>query len=110
MASTAVPPPPVPVPTGRTAQARSPMARTVSPARHWAWLAGGMGVAFLVPFLAADQFGMQRDVYLVLYVAAVAALFAGWARDTGQSLGAMLSRRWRLALALGAGFAGVGAF
>jgi hypothetical protein len=29
----------------------------------------------------------------------------GWARDTGQSLRALLARRWRLALGLGTGFA-----
>jgi hypothetical protein len=68
-----------------------------------------MAVAFLVPFVIADLLGVQRDVYLGFYVAAVAALFVGWARDTGQSVPEMLRRRWPLAVGLGLVFAGVGA-
>jgi hypothetical protein len=30
--------------------------------RQWAWLAGGMAMAFLVPFVLADRIGLQRDV------------------------------------------------
>jgi hypothetical protein len=56
-----------------------------------------MAVAFLVPFVVADQFGLQRDIYLVIYVAAVVGLFAGWALDTGQSPREMVTRRWGLA-------------
>lgn len=81
----------------------------VSARRHLAWLLGGMAVAFLVPFVIADQFGLQRDIYLVVYVAAVIGLFVGWAFDTGQSLRAMFTRRWRLAVGLGVVFAGIGA-
>jgi xanthine/uracil permease len=68
-----------------------------------------MAVAFLVPFLVADQVGLERDIYLVVYVAAVVALFLGWARDTGQSLHEMCTRRLRLAVGLGVAFAGIGA-
>lgn len=102
MASTAAPP----------RRMRTRAAATPSPAgarRHLAWLLGGMAVAFLVPFVVADQLGLQRDVYLIVYVASVGGLFLGWVRDTGQSLRAMLSRRWRLAVGLGVVFAGVGA-
>jgi hypothetical protein len=81
----------------------------VSARRHLAWLLGGMAVAFLVPFVVADRLGVQRDVYLVVYVAAVVGLFVGWARDTRQSLHEMITRRWRLAAGLGVAFAGVGA-
>jgi hypothetical protein len=65
--------------------------------------------AFLVPFLAADQLGLQRDAYYAIYVAAVAGLFVAWARDTGQSLREMVARRWRLAVGLGAAFAALSA-
>ncbi|MFP5362308.1 MAG: hypothetical protein ACLGI5_06230 [Thermoleophilia bacterium] len=68
-----------------------------------------MAGAFLVPFVVADQLGLQRDVYYAVYVVAVAGLFAGWARDTGQALAEMLTRRWRLALGLGAVLAAVSA-
>ncbi len=94
--------------TGVTA-ATTPSLHPVSARRHLAWLLGGMAVAFLVPFVTADQFGLQRDIYLVAYVGAVIGLFVGWAFDTGQSLREMLTRRWRLAVGLGVVFAGIGA-
>src|SRR3954452_5997018 len=106
MAFTAVPPSAAEVPSGRRSP---PVARTRDPWRHAAWLAGGMVGAFLVPFVVAGQLGVQRDVYLIVYAAAVVGLFAGWAHDTGESVGDMCSRRWRLALALAVVFAGVGA-
>ena len=79
----------------------------VSAWRHVVWLLGGMAVAFLVPLVIADSLGLQRDLYYAVYVAAVVGVFAGWARDTGESLMQMVSRRWRLALALGLVFAGI---
>jgi hypothetical protein len=81
----------------------------VRPRRPGAWLLGGMAVAFLVPFVVADRLGLQRDLYLVVYVAAVLGVFVGCARDTGQSLRAMLARRRRLAVGLGILLAGLGA-
>ena len=92
---------------------RGTTSRTVLPVsgrRHVAWLVGGMAGAFLVPFVAADQLGLQRDLYYALYAAAVVALFVAWARDTRQSLREMLARRWRLAVVLGIVFAAVSAF
>jgi hypothetical protein len=68
-----------------------------------------MVIAFLVPFVVADQLEVQRDLYLAVYVAAVVGLFAGWVRDTRQPLHKLLSRRLRLAIALGVGFGGIGA-
>jgi hypothetical protein len=87
----------------------SSASRHVTARGHLAWLFGGMAVAFLVPFVVADRLGLQRDVYLIVYVTAVFGLFVGWARDTGQSLHEMFSRRWRLAIVLGLVFAGIGA-
>ena len=68
---------------------------------HWLWLAGGYALAFLVPFVLADQLGLPRDLYYGLYALAVAAFFVAWARSTQQSLGALVRRRWPLAVALG---------
>ena len=68
-----------------------------------------MAGAFLVPFVVADQLGLQRDIYYAVYVVAVVGLFVAWARDTGQALGEMVTRRWRLALGLGVVFAAVSA-
>ena len=40
-------------------------------------------------------FGLQRDLYLIVYVVAVVGLFFGWARDTARSPREMFRRRWR---------------
>ena len=76
-----------------------------SPRRHWAWLAGGTIVSFLVPFVFADQLELQKDIYYGLYGVAAISLFVAWARDTGQSLREMAARRWRWAVGLGVVFA-----
>jgi hypothetical protein len=98
---------------GRTAgrgSTTSPVAGRASARRHVAWLAGGIVMSFLVPFVLADQLGLQRDLYYGIYIAAVAGLFVGWSHDTGQSLREMCARRWRWATGLGVIFAGLGAF
>jgi hypothetical protein len=69
-----------------------------------------MAVSFLVPFVVADQLGLQRDLYYAVYVAAVAGLLVAWARDTRTSLRDMFARRWRLAVGLGVAFAAISAF
>jgi hypothetical protein len=81
----------------------TPSARTgeATSLRHFAWLGAGMAAAFLVPYLLADRFGLQRDVYYGVYAASVAGLFIGWSRDTGQSLRDVCTRRWKLAVVLG---------
>jgi hypothetical protein len=91
-----------PTPAARTGQA--------SPLRHFAWLGGGLIVAFLVPYVLADRLGLQRDVYYGVYAASVGGLFVGWSRDTGQSLREMCARRWKLAVLLGVIAAGAMAF
>jgi hypothetical protein len=92
--------------TGAMSRAATP----VSPRRHFTWLAGAAAGAFLVPFVLADQIGLQRDIYYALYVTAVVGLFVAWARDTRQPLREMVARRWRLAVSLGLVFAAISAF
>jgi hypothetical protein len=75
--------------------------------QHWRWLALGVVVSFLVPFVLADLLEIQRDVYYGLYGLATVGLFSGWMANTGQSLGELVRRRWRLALALGFIFAAI---
>ena len=77
------------------------------PAQHWTWLAVGVVVSFLVPFVLADQLEIQRDVYYGLYGLAAVGLFLGWARSTGRSRSELLARHWRLAVVLGLIFAAV---
>ena len=72
-----------------------------SPRRHLAWLAVGVIVSFVLPYVLADRLGLPRDLYYGLYGAGVLALCAGWIVDTGQSLRELVSRRVTLAIGLG---------
>lgn len=69
------------------------------------WLAGGLVLGFLVPFVLADTLAIDRDLYYGLYAAAVAGFVALWARTTGQSLRSHASRRlpWAIGLGVAAG-------
>jgi hypothetical protein len=95
--------------SARTDVASHDRVRHSSPKRHVAWLVGGMGVSFLIPFLVADRLELQRDVYYGVYIPGALVLFLAWARDTGQSIRAMCARRWQWAVALGLLFAGLSA-
>ena len=68
---------------------------------HWAWLAGGFVLAFAVPYVLADVFAINRDVFYGLYALAVIGLFALWSRSTGYDLVAAAKRHWIAALLLG---------
>ena len=74
---------------------------------HWAWLAGGLLLAFAVPFVFADVLEINRDLFYGLYALAVGGLFAAWSRSTGYDLLAALERRWIAAVLLGLASAGV---
>jgi hypothetical protein len=69
------------------------------------WLICGIALGFLVPFVLADQIGIQRDLYYGIYAAIVVAFFTTWARATGQSMGQLVRRRLTLAVGLGLLFA-----
>jgi hypothetical protein len=73
----------------------------LSVSKHWAWLAGGLAWAFLVPYVFADVLAVDRDLYYGIYVVAVVALLAAWTWDTKYDLRAALVRRWPWALVLG---------
>jgi hypothetical protein len=75
--------------------------------RQLAWLVGGFFFAFLVPFVFADTLDLPRDLFYGVYVLSVVVFFLFWAKTTGQRLGPMVRRRWRLAVALGLGAAAV---
>ena len=74
---------------------------------HWAWLAGGLLLAFAVPFVFADVLEVNRDLFYGLYALAVGGLFAAWSRSTGYDLLVALKRRWIAAVLLGLASAGV---
>ncbi len=75
------------------------MRSTISP--HWWWLAGGLLLAFALPFLLTDVLAVDRDVFYGLYALAVLGLFASWAHATSYDLGAAVRRRGVLAAAPG---------
>jgi hypothetical protein len=89
--------------------ARAP-AHPSTAVRQLRWLAGGLAFGFLVPFVLADQLQLPRDLYYGLYSASAGIFFVLWARTTDQSLGAMVRRRWPLAVGLGLLAAGLLAF
>jgi hypothetical protein len=74
---------------------------------HWAWLAGGLTLAFFVPFLLAGVLEIDRDLFYGLYALSVVGLFWFWSRSTGYDLVAACRRRWLTALLLGLAVAGV---
>jgi hypothetical protein len=78
--------------------------RTLS---HWHWLAGGLGLAFGVPFVLADVLSVSRDLYYGLYALCVASFVTAWVRSTHLDVRETLRRRWRLSVALGAACTGV---
>jgi len=71
------------------------------------WLAGGLALGFAVPFVLADQIGLQRDLYYGVYAVAVGVFFWAWARASGLSIAEMIRRRWMLATGLGLAVAGL---
>lgn len=75
---------------------------------HWAWLTGGLTLAFAVPYLFGEahsafgfDFEVNRDLYYGLYALAVFGLFAMWSRSTGYDLVAACKRHWVAAVLLG---------
>ena len=69
--------------------------------RQLRWLAGGLAVGFLVPFLFADLLGLQRDGYYAVYSLVAFGFFAAWARSSHESIWGMLHRRPVTAILLG---------
>jgi hypothetical protein len=88
-------------------RSESPVRIGAAAGQHLRWLLAGFAFAFLVPFVLADVLELPRDLYYALYIVGVAAFFGLWVRATGQSLGEMVRRRWRLALVLGLAVAGL---
>lgn len=65
------------------------------------WFAAAALIGFTVPFVFS---GLQHDLYLAIYFAAVIGLFWAYVVATGTDLHAAVRRHWKLGLALGAVF------
>lgn len=66
---------------------------------HWFVRAAALG--FSVPFLGSSVLGLQHDVYLGIYFAAVLTLCAAYVVATRLDLRATFVRHWKLGVALG---------
>lgn len=75
--------------------------------QHLGWLAGGLALGFLVPFVFADRIGVPRDGYYAIYVVAALTFLAAWTRSTGRRPIAMIRRHWIAAVSLGLACAGI---
>jgi hypothetical protein len=75
--------------------------------RHWFWLAGGLALAFAVPFLLSDVLSVERDVYYGMYAAVVFGFFALWLRLAVDAPLATLTHNWRAGVLLGIAFGAV---
>ena len=81
----------------------------ISPARAHAgpwpaqlrWFAAAAVIGFTVPFAFS---GLQHDVYLAIWFAAVIGLFSAYAVATGLDLGTTVRRHWKLGVGLGVVF------
>ena len=90
------------------AAGRVPAVRVAGLAQQqWRWLAGGLALAFAVPFVFADLLTINRDVYYGIYAFAVFGLFALWLTYGVQAPRTLLLRNWRWGAVLGVAFAGV---
>ena len=76
-------------------------------AKQARWLLAGLGIAFAVPFVLADQLDLQRDLYYGIYTTTVVVFFLAWARASNLSVVEMIRRRWVLATGLGLATAGL---
>jgi hypothetical protein len=88
-----------------------PSRLTLRPAAHpdtWAvqlrWFAAAAAVGFALPYLGSSVLGLQHDVYLGTYFAAVLVLFGAYAAATGLDVREALVRNWKLGVALGVVF------
>ena len=71
------------------------------------WLVAGFAVGFFIPFVFADLLDLPRDLYYAVYITAVLGFFALWARASGEVIGEMIRRHWKLTALLTAGTVGL---
>jgi hypothetical protein len=74
---------------------------------QWAWLLGGLVLAFALPFLFADLLTINRDLYYGIYAVGVFGFFALWLHYAVDDPASLLRRNWRWGVVLGVVFAGV---
>lgn len=76
------------------------------PERQWRWLAGGLLLAFALPYVLTDLLTINRDLYYGVYALLVFRFFALWLHRTVDEPRALLTRNWRWGALLGVLVAG----
>ena len=87
-----------------TRPSRHPAAHPESWSTQLRWFAAATFVGFSVPYVGSSLLGLQHDIYLGIYYAAVLGLFAAYAAATQLDLRATFTRHWKLAVTLGVVF------
>ena len=79
--------------------------RTLRELSPWRWMACGVVLFFLVPFVGADLIGLQPDLYYLIYFTIALGWFALFVGTHEGELRAMwrLNRTWSLAVGAVAG-------
>ena len=65
------------------------------------WFAAAAVLGFVVPFVGSSLLGLQHDVYLGIYFAAVLALLWAYATATRLDVRSVMLRNWKAGVALG---------
>ena len=76
-------------------------ARPESWATQLRWYALAAVVGFAVPLVGSSILGLQHDLYLAVYFAAVGALLWAYATATRLDVRAAVTRNWKLGVGLG---------
>jgi len=71
---------------------------------QWRWLAGGLALAFAIPFVLTDLASIDRDVYYLAYVAGVVLFVGAWLRFGVAAPRDLLTHRWRSGIVVGVAF------
>ena len=74
---------------------------------QWRWLAAGLTLAFLIPFVLTDLSSINRDLYYGVYIVGVFGFVAAWLGCCVGSPLAVLARNWRSGVGIGLVFAAV---
>jgi hypothetical protein len=70
--------------------------------RHLTWFAGGAAFAFLVPYIFSSVLDLPNDLYYGIYFVAAGLFLTAYVAANDIDAVALVTRRWKLSLALGA--------
>ena len=71
---------------------------------QWRWLAGGLALAFAIPFVLTDLASIDRDLYYLAYVAGVVLFVGAWLRFGVVAPRDLLTHHWRGGIVIGVAF------